>query len=138
MVIKQYHDFLGHMTLDKSYHTMRHTYYFPNMYKKLYTYIDQCVICQTRSSKTPKPPLQDTDIPPYPFAKIASDLSGPYPETLSGNKYIVSFIDVFTGWPEAFSVPYKCADISYSCFWKKFSQGMDVHLRSSLIMHLRM
>jgi len=76
----------------------------------MYTYIDQCVTCQTRSSKTSKPPLQDTDIPHYPFAKIALDLSGPYPETLSGNKYIISFKDVYSGWPETFTVPNKCAD----------------------------
>ena len=37
------------------------------------------------------------------------DLSGPYPETLSGNKYIVSFVDVYSGWPEAFPVPDKSA-----------------------------
>jgi len=91
MVIKQYHDFLGHMGLDKSNDTMRHKYYFPIMYKKLYVYIE-------------------VDIPPYPFAKITLDLSVPYPETLLGNKYIVSFIDVYSGWPEAFSVPNKCAD----------------------------
>jgi hypothetical protein len=34
-----------------------------------------------------KPPLQETDIPPYLFAKIGLDLSGPYPTSLSGNKY---------------------------------------------------
>jgi len=110
MVTKQYHDFLGHMALDKSYETMRHKYYFQNMYKELYAYIEKCVTCQTRSSKTSKPPLQDTDIPPYPFAKIALDLSEPFPETLSENKYIVSFIDVYSGWPETFSVPSKSAD----------------------------
>ena len=57
-----------------------------------------------------KPPLQETDIPPYPFAKIGVDLSGPYPTTLSGNKYIIGFIDLYSGWPEAFAVPDKSAD----------------------------
>ena len=110
MVTKQYHDFLGHMAVDKSYDTMRQKYYFPSMYKKLHAYIDRCVTCQTRSHKDSRPELQNTEIPPYPFAKIALDLSGPYPQTLSGNKYIVSFIDVYSGWPEAFSVPDKSAD----------------------------
>ena len=57
-----------------------------------------------------KPPLQETDIPPYPFAIIGVDLSGPYPTTLSGNKYIIGFIDLYSGWPEAFAVPDKSAD----------------------------
>lgn len=37
------------------------------------------------------------------------DVSGPYPKTLSGNVYIVSFGDHFSGWPEEFSVPDKSA-----------------------------
>jgi hypothetical protein len=38
------------------------------------------------------------------------DLSGSYPTSLSGNKYIVSFIDLYSGWPEAFAVSDKSAD----------------------------
>ena len=110
IVIKQYHDQLGHMALDKTYDSMRLKYFFPNMYRKLNSYIEKCVTCQTASSKKPRPPLQETDIPPYPFAKMALDLSGPYPTTMSGNRYIVSFIDIYSGWPEAFSVPDKAAD----------------------------
>ncbi len=54
-------------------------------------------------------PLQETDIPPYAFAKCVLDLSGPYPTSLSGNKYIVSFVDLYSGYPEAFAVPDKTA-----------------------------
>ena len=57
-----------------------------------------------------KTPLQDTDIPPYAFAKISLDLSGPYPTSLSGNKYTVGSVDWYSGFPEAFAVPDKCAD----------------------------
>ena len=44
------------------------------------------------------------------MAKISLDLSGPYPTTLSGNKYIIAFVDWDSGWPEAFPVPDKTAD----------------------------
>ena len=37
------------------------------------------------------------------------DVSGPYDETPRGNKYIVSFVDWLTNWPEAFAVPDKKA-----------------------------
>ncbi|KAK7505910.1 hypothetical protein BaRGS_00002632 [Batillaria attramentaria] len=50
------------------------------------------------------------DVPPYPFAKVSLDLSGPYPKSLSGNKYIVAFVDHYSGWPEAFAVPDKSAE----------------------------
>ena len=36
-------------------------------------------------------------------------MSGPYPTSLSGNKYIISFIDIYSGYPEAFAVPDKSA-----------------------------
>ena len=44
------------------------------------------------------------------MAKLSLDLSGPYPTTLSRNKYIIAFVDWFSGWPEAFAVPDKTAD----------------------------
>lgn len=50
---------------------------------------------------------QEIDIPPFPMAMIGLDLSGPYPTSLLGNKYIVSFIDIYCGWPKAFPVPNK-------------------------------
>ena len=37
-------------------------------------------------------------------------LSGPYPTSLSGNKYIIAFVDWFSGWPEAYAVPDKIAE----------------------------
>ena len=55
--------------------------------------------------------MQETDILPYPFAiKVSLALYGPYPKTLSGNKYIVSFVNRFSGWSKAFAVPDKTAD----------------------------
>ena len=55
-------------------------------------------------------PLQETNIPPYPMAKLSLDLSGSYPTTWSNNKYIIAFVDWFSGWPEAFAEPDKTAD----------------------------
>ena len=109
-LIKQYHDDNGHMGVDKVFDSLRLKYYWPNMYKELYDYVTNCVPCQTRSLKRIQPPLQQTDIPPFPFAKIGLDLSGPYPKTLSGNKYIIGFVDWYSGWCEAFAVPDKTAE----------------------------
>lgn len=48
-----------------------------------------------------KAPVQETDMPPYPFAKIGLDPSGPYPQTLSGNRFILSFIDHYMACPKS-------------------------------------
>ena len=42
--------------------------------------------------------------PPYSFTKLRPDISGPYPKTLLGNKYIIGFVDWYSGWPEAFAL----------------------------------
>ena len=73
-------------------------------------YVNECTVCQTRSLQKIRQPLQETDIPPYPMAKLSLDLSGPYPTTMSGNKYIIAFVDWYSGWPEAFAVPDKTGE----------------------------
>ena len=72
---------------------MKQKYYWPNMYKEVYDYIGRCVTSQARSLQKRKAPLQETDIPPYAFAKIGINVSGTYPTSLSGNKYIVGFVN---------------------------------------------
>ena len=109
-VVTQYHDQNGHMGVQKTFDSIRAKYYWPNLFKELHKYVSECTVCQTRSLQKISQPLQETDIPPYPMAKLSLDLSGPYPTTLSGNKYIIAFVDWFSGWPEAFAVPDKTAD----------------------------
>ena len=110
LVVKQYHDDNGHMGVQKTFDCIRQKYFWPNLFKELYQYVSSCTVCQTRSLQKIRQPLQETDIPPYPMAKLSLDLSGPYPKTMSGNKYIIAFVDWFSGWPEAFAVPDKTAD----------------------------
>ena len=110
LVVKQYHDDNGHMGVQKTFDCIRQKYFWPNLFKELYQYVSSCTVCQTRSLQKIRQPLQETDILPYPMAKLSLDLSGPYPKTMSGNKYIIAFVDWFSGWPEAFAVPDKTAD----------------------------
>ena len=110
LVVAQYHDDNGHMGVQKTYDAIRQKYFWPNLFQELYEYVSKCVPCQARASQNVKPLLLNADIPPYPMAKLSLDLSGPYPKTLSGNKYIIAFVDWYSGWPEAFAVPDKTAE----------------------------
>ena len=87
-VIKQYHHNNGHMGIGKTHDAIKTKYQWPNMYKNLYQYVASCVTFQTRNLRKVKP-QQETDSPPYLFAKLGLDVSGPYPKTLSCNKYII-------------------------------------------------
>ena len=109
-VLSQYHEILGHMGIDKTYDALHQKYYWVNLYKDVTKFVNECVTCQLRSTHQNKVPVQETDTPPFAWAKCAIDVSGPYPTSLSGNKYIVSFIDLFSGYPEAFATPNKEAE----------------------------
>ena len=109
-VVKQYHDQNGHMGVQKTFDSIHQKYYWPNLFKEINKYVNKCTICQTRSLHKIRQPLQETDIPPYPMAKLSLDLSGPYPTTMSGNKYSIAFVDWYSGWPEAFAVPDKTGE----------------------------
>ena len=39
----------------------------------------------TEKHKKVRPPQQETNAPPFPFAKLGLDISEPYPTILSGN-----------------------------------------------------
>ena len=98
------------MGVQKTFDSIRQKYFWPNLFKELYQYVSVWTTCQTRSLQKIRQPLQETDIPPYPMAKLSLDLSGPYPKSLSSNKYIIALVDWFGGWPEAFAVPDKTSD----------------------------
>ena len=39
-----------------------------------------------------------------PFERITLDVAGPFPEIVSGNKYILVVMDYFSKWPEVFAI----------------------------------
>lgn len=97
-VLKRHHD-LRHYGVDRTYATIKLKYYWLNLYKELTEYTDRCIPCKERNLKRQRAELQDTGVPPFPWAKLAVDISGPYPVSLSGNRYIVRFIDIYSGFP---------------------------------------
>ena len=76
------HDSLGHFGFEKSYGTLRDSYYWPRMQKDLEeAYIPSCAACQRNKSPTQKPvgPLHPTPVPDGHFKSIAMDFIGPLP-----------------------------------------------------------
>ncbi|GFO41491.1 Pol polyprotein [Plakobranchus ocellatus] len=113
LLVKQYHGADGHLELIKHIIASR-----GNITGRICLGI--CMITSlsayraTKGFKKNRPPLKTTEIPPYPLAKVNLDISGPFSLSLSGNKYIASFIDNLTGYPEAFAIPDKSAETMVS------------------------
>jgi RNase H-like domain found in reverse transcriptase/Integrase zinc binding domain len=76
------HDTLGHFGTDKSYASLRDTYYWPNMQHDLeQTYIPSCTDCLQNKSPTTCPPglLHPLPVPDQRSSSIAMDFIGPLP-----------------------------------------------------------
>ena len=95
-LLRQLHDDMWHIGIDKTYELIGRKYFWPGLYKDVTKHVNSCVVCQSRSGKCEIAPLEKTDVPFYPFEKISLDVSGPYGESSQGNKYIVSFVDWLT------------------------------------------
>ena len=137
-VILQYYGQNGHMGIQKTFDSIRQKYYWPNLFKEISGNVSKYKTCKPRSMHKIKPPLKETDIPPYPMAKLILDLSGPNPTTLSGNKYIIAFVDWCSGWPEPFLVLDKTAETVADLIIEQIFQGLVVLCRLFLIMELRL
>ena len=70
-----------------------------NMRKDIATYVQQCQLCQQRKDPSAyrlREPLHQFEIPTKPWQRVHTDVIGPLPLTLLGNKYIIVFVDAFS------------------------------------------
>ena len=110
----------GHLSTDKTYDKLRMRYFWENMYRDVINSVNKCRLCCARRMKKVIRPLQDMPEPNYPFEIIGIDTCGPFPETAQGNKYIVTIVDHFSSWPEAYPVPNKTAETVASLLIENF------------------
>ena len=122
-VLEQVHDAEfggGHLGLDKTYDKLRSRYYWNNMYRDVVNYLDHCPVCKARKLKKARMPMQDMPVPEFPFEIVGIDTCGPFPETAEGNRYVITIVDHFSSWPEAFATRDKSADTVASILLEQF------------------
>ena len=90
------------------------------MYQDPVEFVANCGLCRSKKLKKMRRPLQEMPIPQYPFEMVGINISGPFTESLQGNKYIVTIVDHFSSWPEAYAVPDKTAATVVGLLLEKF------------------
>ena len=94
-VLSAMHDNLGHLGVQRTYHIIHQSYYWPQLYNDVTRYCTQCATCQlANAAEGEEQPMQASTCTKYPFQKVAVDLVGPVNiQSFDGNQYILTCME---------------------------------------------
>ncbi len=105
-ILGHFHDsvFGGHLGIRRTREKIQMRYFWPGLDKDVENWVQSCVAC---ASKKHPPAAMRAPLVPIPvsgpFDRVAVDVVGPLPQSLSGNRFIVAFTDYHTKWAETFA-----------------------------------
>lgn len=106
-VMKQCHDTrtAGHFYFWKTLNKAKKYFTWGGMSKDVQVYCKACHVCATKKNagRHRKAEMLRYDVG-FPMEEVAIDLMGPFPESESGNKYVLVVVDSFSKWMEAYPV----------------------------------
>jgi hypothetical protein len=103
-------------------------YFWPIMDRDVETYVMQCESCaKFKAGRHPTAPLGELPETTSPFEMASIDICGPYPETKRGNRYLLTFIDHFSRYPETIPIPRQDAPTVARALFQRFFCGWVVH-----------
>ena len=95
----------GHLGKHKTAKRITQRFYWPTLYKDVEEFCRCCRTCQKSSKdRVARAPLIPLPIVTEPFRRVAMDIVGPLPRTMSGKRYILVLCDYATRYPEAVAV----------------------------------
>ena len=98
----------GHSGEQHTFYRLRKYAFWPAMRKDSMNFVKNCELCKKykRVKVSPVPCLRSPQVT-RPWQCVHTDIVGPLPLSLRGNKYIVTFIDVLTRFGIAVAIPNK-------------------------------
>ena len=97
---------LGHQGFHRTFHHLASRFFWPAMQKDLSRWLAGCVRCHERKVRPRTAGFMGRIATATRFLQtVGMDIVGILPETPRGNRYIVTLVDSFTRWPEAYPVP---------------------------------
>jgi len=93
----------GHLGRHKTEEQVRQRAYWPCWKRQVETELKRCQPCaQYHRGRGPKQTPLTPFCSGYPFEAISIDITGPHPKSARGNEYMITVIDLFSKWDEAF------------------------------------
>ncbi len=120
-VLQGFHEENMHIGSQRCYDLLARSYYFLNMYAKVQQHcLVDCDICRQYNIKPDILPLQTSLKATAPFQILSWDVTGPYIESFSHNRYVVTMLDQYSNWVEGWAVPSVEADVISHLFLTKW------------------
>ena len=96
----------GHFGVTKTLRRLRQSFYWGQCRRDVEDFCRRCDACTARKGPPGRShaPLQQHTVG-APMERVAVDVVGPLPRSDKGNRYVLSAIDYFTKWPEAYAIP---------------------------------
>lgn len=95
----------GHLGVRRTSKNLQRRAYWPGWRGQVRTFLRQCSACSRYLRGVPphQGRLQRMEVG-NPWERVGVDITGPHPESTGGHKYIVTLVDHFTRWAEAFPI----------------------------------
>ena len=92
--------------MEKTLSRLKERFYWPGYHQDVQHWCGKCAICATWKSPShpARAPLSNIK-PGHPMQLVAVDILGPFPESETGNPYILVATDYFTRWVEVYPTP---------------------------------
>jgi len=96
----------GHFGVSKTLRRLRKGFYWGQCRRDVEDFCRRCDPCMARKGPPGRShaPLQQFPVG-APMERVAVDVVGPLPCSDGGNRYVLTAIDYFTKWPEAYAIP---------------------------------
>ena len=105
------HNYSGHNGFRRTYNTMKRQYYWPGIRRDILRHCKKCHQCSLQNQGTGEIGFDHFEVPSLPMEFICMDLVGPIsPQTSKGNRYMLTMIDMMTGYTIAVAIPDKRAE----------------------------
>jgi transposase InsO family protein len=103
-ILRKYHTEFSHNGVNKLYDMLCERVWWPRMLRDVVTFVRKCEMCQKSKGGMNKVMTRPMELPTRPWSHVHFDHVGILPTTDNGNQYILTIVDRFTRYAEAFPV----------------------------------